>query len=387
MDSPETLFLPYDSLLEHIASPLDRAETEQIFAYSSFAVKKMLKKRDKAYGKLKLSVYEGIFTGFQSVYDITRKKYKGADERRIRNLLSCVLIEEILKGKPVFFFPIEETESDGAHLNYSLLSPVRLNIQIEDGRGDIIPESHLRSYPLLTFLIGRKQKEMRYKVGAAAMKLSKSELAFITRFNEETFFKNVPVQPIIELGLAENKDIVSFAALYSMAFYGLSFRDIYTVDEVFSFSSPDIRSKDRAKNQAAMELSEALETSELRKKAELIEKMGEALFELPLPEIDSKNMLALAENYIFYTAAADIGSAYSLAAEALSGKLSAAVSAKREKIKERAVLLSDYRHASALCEEMSAWVETGRTSAPRTKSRKKAEALRKRTEAARGTDL
>lgn len=37
------------------------------------------------------------------------------------------------------------------------------------------------------------------------MKLSKNELSFVTRFNEETFFKNVPMKPIIDLGLEEKR--------------------------------------------------------------------------------------------------------------------------------------------------------------------------------------
>lgn len=134
MDLTETLFLPYDSLIEYISSPLDRSETEQIFAYSSFAVKKMLKKRDKAYGKLKLSVFEGIFTGVSSVAELTRKRYENAAERQIKSLFSCVLIDEILNGKPVFFFPIEEkSEREDGQENYVLLPPVRLNVQFEGG--------------------------------------------------------------------------------------------------------------------------------------------------------------------------------------------------------------------------------------------------------------
>lgn len=379
MDLSETLYLPYDSLIEYISSPLDRAETEQIFAYSSFAVKKMLKKRDKAYVKLKLPVFEGIFSGTVSIAEITRKKYGGAGERQLKNLFSCVLIEEILKGRPVFFFPIEEkTENEG----YTLLPLTRLNIKIEGENA----ASKSRSYPLLTFLAGRKRGEMLLKVGAAAMKLSRNELSFVTRFNEETFFKNVPVKALIDLGLDEKREPAAFAALYAMAFYGLSFRDIYTVEEVFSFSAPDIRSKDGIKHEAAKELSEKAKDSDSRQMAELAEKMGEALFGLPLPEIDTKNLLTLAENYIFYNAAADIGNAYLKVTEKVMPKNSAA-NIKRDKIRNRAVLLSDYRFASALCDEMAAFAETGKTNAPKTKSRKPAEALRKRADTARGTSL
>lgn len=383
MDSTETLFLPYDSLIEHIASPLDKAETEQIFAYSSFAVKKMLKKRDKAYGKLKLSIFEGIFSGSKSIAELTRKKYDGATPRQIKSLLSCVLIDEILKGKPIFFFPLEESED--MQSNYILMPPIRLNIQIEGGGSGFIPDNHLRSYPLLTFFVGQKRREMMSKVGMAAMKLSKNELSFITSFNEETFFKNVPMKPIADIGLGEKGEAVAFAALYAITFYGLSFRDIYTVDEVFSFSSPDIRKKDSVKHQAANDLSEAAAEMDSRKKSELTEKMGEALFGLPLPEINTKNLLTLAENYIFYNAMSNIGSAYLRAAE--SSGSSMAVSQKREKIKERAALLSDYRFASALCEEISVLAEAGRKSVPKAKSRKRAEALRKRIEAARKVSL
>lgn len=382
MDSTETLFLPYDSLMEHIASPLDKAETEQIFAYSSFAVKKMLKKRDKAYGKLKLSVFEGIFSGTKSIYELTRKKYGGAAPWKIKNLLNCVLIDEILKGKPIFFFPIEENKED-ARGNYTLLPPKRLNIQIEGGSASLIPESRLRGYPVLTFLVGQKRREMLFKVGMAAMKLSKNEFSFITSFNEETFFKNVPMKPIFELGFGEKGEAAAFTALYAMTFYGLSFRDIYTVDEVFSFSSPDIRGKDSVKHQAANDLSQAAAEMDGRKRAELAEKMGEALFGLPLPEIDTKNLMTLAENYIFYNAVSDIGSAYLKAAECSS----AGINPKREKIRERAALLSDYRCAAALCEEISVLAEAGRKSAPKGKSRKRAEALRKKAEAARKVSL
>lgn len=388
MEKNETLFLPSDDLLKYCGSPLDREDSERIFSYASFAVKKMFRKLGKPYDKLKLSVFEGIFSGISSISEITSKKYSDHSREQQKKLMSCVTLDEICKGKPVFFYPISEENG-----RYSLLPPVRLSVQLEgDAAGFEKTEAKIkksseskRSYPLLTALLMKKRDGLLFKIGAAVMKTSVKELAFVTRFNEETFFKNVPMKPFENgrLNISEKDALGAFAALYAMTFYELSFRDIYTVDEVFGFSETGIRSKDTAKREATMRLSDELEKADDDTIAAVLKKMGETLLKIPLPEIDVKNFVTLAENYVYYNAVSNMGAAY-IKAAGLKSEAAAYGSGNDGDIfasaLKRAVLLEDHKFAALLCEETAALAEKGQHGISRSRSRKKAAEVRKRAE-------
>ena len=376
MLSQEPLFLPYDPLFENGDSFTEGNGSDRLIAAASFAVKTMLKKSDKTYGKLKLPVFEAVFSAKDSVADISRQRYPDASESMLKVLMSGVLVEELKKGKRLFFFPLREEERESFGSVYAILPPKEI-IFFKDGGEKRNPPRKLN--PVLSFILNKKRKILTAKVGAAAMKLSQNELAFVTRFNEETFFKNVPLKPFSSFGITEKKDLSAFTALYTIAFYGLSLRDIYTVDEVFSFSSPDIRGKDDVKHRAASELSRLAENADCKEKADIVDKMGESLFMLPLPEADTGNLLVLAENYVFYNAAADMGAAYLKAFDAVFSDLASSEQSEKAHIKERARLLADHRYLAELCVEMSALSAAGKTNAVKTKSRKKAESVSKRT--------
>ncbi|MCM1055437.1 MAG: hypothetical protein NC394_07945 [Bacteroides sp.] len=384
MEKTATLFLPTDNLLNRCGAPLDGEDSERIFSYASFAVKKMLREWVKPYGKLKLSVFEGIFSGTSSISEIVAKKYAGCSQAQQKGLMYCTVLDEICKGKPVFLFPLSEEKG-----KYRLLPPVRLSVALEGGAEGLEKiaaalkrslESK-RSYPLIRAVLPSKRKELIIKAGAAAMKLSEGELAFVTRFNEETFFKNVPMKPF-EGGRPELSDkslLTAFAALYAITFFGLSFRDIYAVEEVFGFSDKDIRKKDLAKHEAALRLSEEIGAWDGRALSDNLQKMGEALLRVPLPEINVKNFLVLAENYVFYNAVSDMGRAYIKAAESVDNEKSA-------QALKRAALMEDHRYAARLCEELAAMTESGAVNILRARSRKKAEETRKRAERERADE-
>lgn len=369
----EPLFLPHDPIFDYCDSPLKREDTDRIIGAASFAVKAMLKKNDRTYGKIKLSVYESVFSSKSSIADICRREYPDASEPRLKGLMSCALIRELNKGKRLFFFPIQEDEQKSFGSVYTILPPMEIKY-FSNRNGKIA--SPVKLGPIFSYILNKKRNELAVKVGAAVMKISRNELAFVTRFNEETFFKNVSVKPISSFGITENGDLSAFAALYTIAFHGLSIRDIYTVDEVFSFSAPDIRGKDDVKRQAASELSLKSETASDEERTYIIQKMGQALFELPLPEADTKNLLVLAKNYVFYNAVSDMGNAYRKALDAVSP--SPALTKGKEDVRERARLLSDYRYLAELCEEMSALAAAGKTNITAAGSRKKAEAVCKK---------
>lgn len=384
MEKTETLFISTDKLLKYCGDPLGRENSAEIFSYASFAVKKLLKKISRPYGKLKLSVYEGLFSGSRSVIEITEKKFSGCSKARLDNLLNCTVLDEICKGKPVFFYPISDNEG-----KYRLLPPVRLSVKLEGSTEGFEKTAALleksaegrRSYPVLELLLAAKRKSMLLKVGAAVMKKSVNELAFVTRFNEETFFRNVPIKSFAaENGKITRKELLTaFVSLYAIAFYGLSFREIFTVDEVFGFSDTGIRSKDEVKAEAAISLSEKIKNFETGTISADMIKMGEALLNIPLPEIEIENFVILAENYVFYSALSEIGEAYAAAALRI-GEETLIKDKIFEAAVKRAELMKDYKYAARLCEEILTLTEKGMNGVARANSRKKAAELRKRTE-------
>lgn len=382
----DILFLPSDSLLKYCADPLNRDDSEKIFAYSSFAAKKLLQKHTKAYDKLKLSVFEGIFSVGSSISELAEKKYRGCSSELIQKLACCVFLEKLAEGKPLFFFPIVQEESGG----YRLMPPERLRVCLSGDTAEVeqiaakldkAAESK-RTYPLMTGFVKGKQKKMLLQMGGAIMNTSLKELAFVNRFNEETFFKNLPMSEFDcgRLDINEKSLLSAFTALYAMTFFSLSFRDIYTVDEVFSFSDGGIRSKDTAKSEAAKRLREDLKRLSDNDLALTLKKMGDQLLSVALPEIDARNFAVLAENYVYYVAAANIGEAFLKAAEAVwKGKA-------REPV-QRAEIFCEYRYAKELCDEIYSMLNQGIPDISKARSFRKAEVLQKKTgKALEGTD-
>lgn len=389
MQNFETFNLPSDILLNFCSSPLNRENTEEIISYCVFAVKKMFREQVKIYSKLNASIFNSIFAGKTSITELTRKKYPASSSQQLKNLSSCVLLEKICAGDTIFFLKLTKINN-----RYVIAPPVQIKVQLEGstlGLEKIAAKikrsaDSQRPHPLLKLQLSKKREDISIQLGAAIMKTSLKESAFVTRFNEETFFKNVPMKPLTSgrLNLNSKSTLCAFAALYAMTYYNLSFRDIYTVDEVFSFSENNIRGKDSAKNAAALKLSEEMEKADDTQLNLTLIEMGETLTNIEPPDIDVKNFIVLAENYLFYTAAADIGEAFLKAVQYQKENTKAynnfeGSSLERLKIfLDEAAFLSKYRSAANLCGEIAAMEENGQMNISKAPSYRKAEALQKR---------
>lgn len=204
--------------------------------------------------------------------------------------------------------------------------------------------------PLSNFFDGKKRRMSEMTAASEAMKTSAKNLAFVTRFNEETFFKSADLSLFggSPLSLTEKRDMTAFASLYAIAFYGLTFKDIYTVEEVFGFSEAGIRSKDEQKRQAANDLLHKLKEREPLDS--VLRKTAQTLTDMPFPVLDVKNPVFTAENYVNYRETASVGFSFLKAAEAFSDK-SEELYLKAVK---KAEIFSDYRFAASLCEEIPA---------------------------------
>ncbi len=205
--------------------------------------------------------------------------------------------------------------------------------------------------PFSIFFAGKKRRIKEMTEAVETMKASEKDLAFIVRFNEETFFKSIDTSVFGGnfLCLNDKRDIIAFTALYSMAFFQLSLEDIFGIDEVFEFSEKGIRSKDDKKHQAAEEL-----TKQLKENAPMIpalKKMASVLIDMPFPPLNVKNPVFTAQNYVLYWGAASIGSAFLKAVinnVAFSNKLGE----KYLEAAKKAEILSDYQSAVSLCREI-----------------------------------
>lgn len=382
----EKLFLTADSCLNHCGDPLSfGGDKEKILSYASFAAEKMLHKYIKGYDRLKIPVFEGIFSGKKSVPEITRKKYAGCSQSQIKRLMSCVFLDMICSGKPVFIFPVSFDD------RYSLLRPERIIAELKgdtDGIGKKIKRNisrsalSKRSYPFVQKSVFKMRGKLLLKIGAAVMKSSVNERTFVKRFNQEKFFRKIDTEhfsPRVS-DFCEKNFMLDLAALYAITFLGLSFRDIYTVDEVFGFSDADmdIRSKDDIKGEAAFRMISDIEGQNDEDTAQMLIKMGEELLKLPLPEIDSDNAILLAEKYPFYCAAADIGDAYIRASDGnrqIWLVMERDFQTEHRRAAARARLLSQYRDVVRLCEEIVSLSQTGGADISEAKGIKKAKLL------------
>lgn len=363
----EILSLTADKLLISCGAPLkDSADRDKLLTFSYSAAMKMLSKYTSVCNKLKLSVFDFIFSGGRSVSEITKSKYPGCSGEQLQKLKCCVFLEHICSGGTFFIFPVSDTsgyrlmplERIGAELSGSTegIEKIAKKIKKAAAKKYILPFSYKAAL--------KRQGEVRLKAALGIMRIKTNELAFVNRFNEEKFFRGINLDAASEKirDFCDKPLLLDLSALYAITFYGLSFRDIYTVDEVFGIFDRDIRSKDDIKGEAAVQLLRDIDRSSEEEMTDTLMKMGKALLSLSAPEADPRDAAALADNYIAYYALAGIGEAYLRATE---GNPQIQLIAQRDfseeyrEIIDRAKLLSEYAAAKALCEEIPSLCETG----------------------------
>ena len=363
----EILSLTADKLLLSYGDPLkDSAERDKLLAFSYSAAMKMLSKYTSVCNKLKLSVFDFIFLSGRSVSEITKRKYPGSSGEQLQKLNSCVFLEHICGGGTFYIFPVSDTPG------YRLMPPERIGAELAGSTEGIekiakkIKKAASKKYilPFSQKAALKRQGEVGLKAAFGIMRIKTNELAFMKRFNEEKFFRGISLDTASQKlrNFCEKPLLLDLSALYAITFYGLSFRDIYTVDEVFGIFDMDIRSKDDIKGEAAAHLLMEIDSSSDGEMTNTLMKMGKALLSLPVPEADPRDPTALADNYISYYALAGIGEAYLRVTE---GNPQIQLIARRDfseeyrEIIDRAKLLSEYAAAKALCEEIPSLCETG----------------------------
>lgn len=357
----EQRLIPADLLLKQCKNPLKSQNKEELFSYSSYAARTILNNEIKAYDSLKLSIYDGVFAGGKSVSDITRKKYGGQSEEMLQRLMSCEFLYRLCRGAVCFVYPVDIDN------NCLLKSPVRITAKFD---GDIKELSHYKkilkfmaqtrySFNITKNTVLKKQGEVELKIGGAVMKESYKNQAFVSRFNEETFFKDFDLTGLMKdrLLIEDKSDKLHFAQLYAISFFGLSFDEIFAVDRVFGFSDMGIRNRDSVKKSAALALRDDLRRLSDNNLASMLEMIGKALDLLPLPKITAESSAFTAKNYVNYISISDLGSVFLKASES-SSACSVIYREKYadsyKKAKDRAKLLCEYKKVVNLCEDIAA---------------------------------
>lgn len=363
----EILLLTANRLLKFCGSPLKNgSERDKILAFAYSAAMKMLNKYTASYNKLKLSVFDVIFSGGRSVSEITRSKYPDSSGEQLQKLRCCVFLEHICGGGTFFLFPLSDASG------YKLMPPVRIGAELSGSTEGIekiaknIKKAASKKYilPFSYRAALKRQDEVRLKIALGIMRIKTNELAFVNRFNEEKFFRGINLEAASGKvrEFCDRPLLPYLSALYAMTFYGLSFREIYTVDEVFGIFDRDIRSKDDIKGEAAARLLRDIDSFSDEDMAEALVKMGKTLAELPVPEADPDNIAAMAENYAAYCALSGIGEAYLRVTEGnpkIWLVMERDFQSEYREIIAGAKLLSEYKSAQKLCEEIPLLCETG----------------------------
>lgn len=333
---------------------------EEIADYARHTVNALLAKQIKIYKSLKLNVFEGIFHCGKSICEIARKKYSSRTPEQIEQLMYCEFIDKLFRKKSLYYFPLDQSRG------YMMLSPERIVADLADlekyesvsdlvGKEPSLKENIFDKY--LYRLALKRQSELDMKVGGSLMKENLKNQAFVTRFNRETYFRNIDLTQIAEdrLGISDSESILTFVILYSVAFFGLNFNDVYTVEEVFSFTNNGARTKDNIKTSSAYALKKDLEKCSDWQLSSMLEQMGQALLDIKLPELTSYSATGSACRYLLYCAAEQTGKTFLKVMNI--GRDPARYYKENFRTSydmavERAELLAEYRKAAALCDDI-----------------------------------
>lgn len=346
--------IPANPLLLHCSHPLNDYGHESkngLFSYAHDTVKALLKEDIAAYDKLKLSVYDGVLAGRYTVAELTRKKYPHAHEQLCAKLMPCVFLDLLTSGKPLFIYQITD---EGLTLPVQIIAELSGNTE---GCERLSAALQKASRPHSPFPLGlkRRTEELRLKISVSFMRSAADDLRFISRYNEETFFRGLSENAFASslIDLSDKSVRTGFTILYAMTFFGLTDRDVFTVDGVFGFTDVGVhvRSKDDIRQKAAAELSEKLKRGDITELADTADKMGAGLLELPLPAVNVDDPVSLAKSCTLYAGLAQMGKAYLTALSPLEIALVPDVpGASCKAAKDRARLMSGYDHALQLCQ-------------------------------------
>lgn len=344
--------IPATPLLPLCSQPLNDYGHESkngLFSYARDTAKALLKEEFTAYDKLKLSVYDGILSGRHTVAELTRKKYPHAPEQLCAKLMPCVFLDLLTSGKPLFIYRITDE---------GLTPPRQITAELSgntDGLEKLSAALQKSSRPSSPFPFGlkRRTEELRLKISVSFMRSAADDLRFISRYNEETFFRglseNAFASPLIDL--SDKSVRTGFTILYAMTFFGLTDRDVFTVDGVFGFTDVGVRSKDDIRQKAAKELSQKLKRGDVAELADTADKMGARLLELSLPSVNADEPVSLAQSCTLYAGLAQVGKAYLTALSPLEiAIVPDSIGASHNAAKERAKLMSRYDHVLQLCQ-------------------------------------
>ena len=351
--------LPANPYLKLCGKALGDSRFGEIADYAKYAVKSLLSKEAEAYNSLKLNIFEGIFFLGKPISELTRKKYSSCSPEQIEQLMYCEFLDKLCRGKSLFIYPVD-TKHD-----YMLISPQKITAELEgntdglDSVGRKLKSAAGERFfdKFLYRLALKRQGELEIKIGGSLMKEALKNQAFVTRFNEETYFRGVDLTQLAKerLGISDKESILSFVILYSVAFFGLSYNDIYTVEEVFGFSDNGIRSRDSVKTNSAYALKNDLQRCSDGQLGSMLEQMGQTLFRIPLPKLSADSASTSACGYLLYCAAAQTGKTL---LKIMDSEREAARCYREDfeysynQTRERAELLSEYRKAAALCDDI-----------------------------------
>ena len=377
----ELRHIPASDLLLHMGQPLtdDGSESrEGLFRYAGSTVKALLKEEFAAYEKLKLSLYDGVLAGNRTIAELTRKKYPHADLQLCTKLMPCVLLDLLTRGKPLFIYGIScDEDSFALRQDAVKCSPkvrhgcrtieantLSIPRKITAGLSGSAPGLEKISAALqksassrrspMPFGLKRRTRELNLKISVSLMRSAAGDLKFISRYNEETFFKGLSepqsfFSPLADL--SEKSVRMGFTALYAMAHFGVTERDVFTVEGVFGFTEGGVRSKDDIRRKAAAELSARIMQSDADDLADMADRMGARLLEIPLPPVNVNEPVTLARNCTLYAGLAQVGKAYMTAFTPLEITLVPDDPGPSYKAaKERARLMAQYDHALQLCQ-------------------------------------
>ena len=344
--------IPANDLLPLCSAPLNDYGHESkngLFSYAHDTAKALLKEDFTAYDKLKLSVYDGILSGRHTVAELTRKKYPHAPEQLCAKLMPCIFLDLLISGKPLFIYRITD---EGLTPPQQIAAELSGDIQGFERLSAALQKSSRPSSPF-PFGLKRRTGELRLKISVSFMRSAAEDLRFISRYNEETFFRGLPESSFASslVDLSDKSVRIGFAVLYAMTFFGLTDRDVFTVDGVFGFTDRGVRSKDDIRQKAAWELSEKLKRGDMAELAETADKMGARLLELPLPPVDVNEPVSLAKNCTLYAGLAQVSKAFLTALSPLEIAIVPDVpGASYKAAKERAGLMCGYDNALQLCQ-------------------------------------
>ena len=299
----------------------------------------------------KVCAYDLIFSGGRSIASRTRRRKEQSD-REYRQSCAATLVREAARVSPFYIKPVKKQD------NGLLFQPVeRLILSFDQAPASFERKQLARNTSFARRPIsGYTEKKLSKRFSAVKLRLvsdmlqaSVRDRLFIARFNQEQFLKGLAI---------EDKPLfTALSALYSITFFGLSLKDVYLVDSIFSDSGQQGREKDMMKTRSARELFEIM-SGEPAVQAQTFDKMSRALVQMPLPAADFEKIELLAENYTCYAGVANMSAAYIKALKENSALAEALEEVQQEDfsdICEEVRRLSQFSAVVSLCDDLAAW--------------------------------